>query len=141
MSEVHCEILIARPVSAVFDYFLNPDKYVPNNAPEIDRIERSPSGPTVAGTTFRFHQTNGRSTTSRFTLVKPNRELAFDGVVGPLRPHCRFTFDDVADGTRVRFTAQPNPPLPLKPLSPLLARKGRHLWTQRLARAKAALEG
>jgi hypothetical protein len=36
--------------------------------------------------------------------------------------------------------ADPNPVGPLKVLSPLIKRKGEHLWAERLQRSKVALE-
>jgi hypothetical protein len=40
----------------------------------------------------------------------------------------------------VTLQADPNPVGPLKVLSPLIKRKGEHLWAERLQRCKVALE-
>jgi uncharacterized protein YndB with AHSA1/START domain len=140
---IHCETTINRPVADVYDYFANPDKYVAQNTPDIESVDRLTPGPTAPGSTFRFRHSAGpfRESTSRYTVVDPNREVQFDGVVGPLRPWARLTFEATDGGTAVVFTGKANPVGAMKLLSPLASRRGRRLWTERLAKAKAALEG
>ena len=70
----------------------------------------------------------------------PDEEIQFEGVVGPMRPKCVLTFDQAGAGTRVAFRGDPNPAGPCKLLSPLFTCKGQRVWSERLARAKAALE-
>ena len=142
MSTIQCEVTIDRPVEAVYDYFANPDKHVAPTTPDIESVERISPGPTVAGSTFRFRHSAGpvRESTSRFTVVRPNRELQFEGVVGALRPWNQLTFDSLDGVTTVRFAGRANPAGPLKLLSPFVSRVGRKLWTERLAKAKAVLE-
>jgi uncharacterized protein YndB with AHSA1/START domain len=139
--KIECTVTIARPCADVFDYFLNPDQYVAKGNPEVESVVRSPEGPTQPGTTFLFrHIGRPRETRSRFTAVVPDREIRFDGEVGPLRPTCLLTFAPTAGGTKVRLQADPNPIGPLKVLSPLIKRKGERLWAERLQRSKVALE-
>ena len=97
MRTIRCEITIDRPIEAVYDYFANPDKHVARATPGIESVERIDAGPTVPGSTFRWRHSAGpvRESTSRFTVVRPNRELQFEGVVGPLRPWNQLTFDPV----------------------------------------------
>lgn len=139
--KTECTVTIARPCADVFDYFLNPDQYVAKGSPEVESVVRSPEGPTRPGTTFLFrHIGRPRETRSRFTAVVPDREIRFDGEVGPLRPTCLLTFAPTAGGTKVTLQADPNPIGPLKVLSPLIRRKGERLWAERLQRSKVALE-
>lgn len=139
--KIECTVTIARACADVFDYFLNPDQYVAKGNPVVESIVRSPEGPTRPGTTFLFRHTGRpRETRSRFTAVVPDREIRFDGEVGPLRPKCVLTFAPTAGATKVTLQADPNPVGPLKVLSPLIKRKGEHLWAERLQRSKVALE-
>jgi uncharacterized protein YndB with AHSA1/START domain len=141
MGTIRCAITIDRPVEAVYDYFANPDK-IARATPEIESVERVDPGPTAPGSTFRFRHSGGpvRESTLRFTVVRPNRELQFEGVVGPLRPWNQLTFDSVDGATEVRFAGKANPVGPMKLLGPIASRMGRKLWTERLAKAKAVLE-
>jgi hypothetical protein len=134
MGTIRCGITIDRPVEAVYDYFVNLDKHM--------AVERIDPGPTAPGSTFRFRHSAGpvRESTSRFTVVRPNRELQFEGVVGPLRPWNQLTFHAVDGATDVRFAGKANPVGPMKLLGPIASRIGRKLWTERLAKAKAFLE-
>jgi uncharacterized protein YndB with AHSA1/START domain len=142
MGTIRCTITIDRPVEAVYDYFANPDKHVAPATPDIQSVERIDPGPTAAGSTFRWRHATGpvRESTSRFTVVRPNRELQFEGVVGPLRPWNRLTFASVADAPEVTFAGKANPVGPMRLLGPIASRIGRNRWTERLARAKAVLE-
>ena len=104
---------------------------------------KTPDGPARAGTTFRFRQKNlgkVRETITRFTDVVPNRKIEFEAEIGPMRPKCDLTFEQIEAGTRVTFRGDSVPVGPLKLLSPLLNRKGQQVWGQRLARIKTVLE-
>lgn len=81
-----------------------------------------------------------RESTSRFTVVRPNRELQFEGVVGVLRPWNQLLFELSQGTTTVRFAGRADPTGPARVLSPLVARIGRKLWADRLAKAKSFLE-
>lgn len=142
MGTIRGEIRIDRPVEAVYDYFANPDKYVARASPNIESVERVDAGPTRPGSTFRFRHSAGpvRESTSRYTVVRPNRELQFEGVVGALRPWNQLLFDSIDGATTVRFAGRANPTGPVKLLGPLVSRIGRKLWARRLAKAKTVLE-
>ena len=142
MGTIRSEITINRPVQAVYDYFANPDRDIARATPEIESVERLSPGPTAPGSTFRFVHAGGpvRESTSRFTVVRPQRELQFDGVVGALRPRNKLTFEASDGATTVRFAGEGNPTGPLRLISPLVSMMGRRLWRERLAKAKAFLE-
>lgn len=94
-----------RPVEAVYAYFLHPDEYVAPNAPDIESVERSPQGPR------KRKVVPGAVVDSRIgPFLCPPHELRFEGVVGPLRPRCRFTFASVGEGTELRLEATPCSP-------------------------------
>jgi hypothetical protein len=143
MAKIESTVTIARARADVFGYFLALDENVPRSNPDVESVVKTPDGPTQAGTTFRFRGKvlgRVRDTTTRFTAVVPDEEIQFEGVVGPMRPKCVLTFDQAGAGTRVTFRGDPNPAGPFKLLSPLFTYKGQQVWSERLARAKAALE-
>jgi hypothetical protein len=142
MGVIRSETRIERPVEAVYDYFANPDRYVAQASADVESVVRVGAGPTQAGSTFRFRHSAGpvRESTSRFTVVRPNRELQFEGVVGVLRPSIQLLFDPSQGATTVRLVARANPTGPARVLSPLVSRIGRKLWADRLAKAKGFLE-
>jgi hypothetical protein len=142
MNTIRCQIRIDRPIEAVYDYFANPDKFVAQATPDIEAVERVNPGPTRPGSTFRFRHAAGpvRESTSRFTVVRPNRELQFEGVVGVLRPWNQLIFESVDGASTVSFSGRGNPTGPARLLGPLVSRMGRKLWAERLAKAKTVLE-
>ena len=142
MGTIRCEITINRPVETVYDYFANPDRDIARATPDIESVERLSPGPTAPGSTFRFVHAGGpvHESTSRFTVVRPPRELQFEGVVGALRPWNQLTFEAADGATTVRFAGKANPTGPLRLLVPLVSMMGRRLWSERLAKAKAFLE-
>ena len=142
MGVIRSEIRIERPVEAVYGYFANPDRYVAQASPDVESVVRVDAGPTQVGSTFRFRHLAGpvRESTSRFTVVRADRELQFEGVVGVLRPWNQLLFDPSQGATIVRFAGRANPTGAARVLGPLVSRMGRKLWADRLARAKSFLE-
>ena len=76
----------------------------------------------------------------RFTELEADRRIGFEGKVGPLAPAGELVFDPVGGGTRLTVRVDPHPALPLRPLAPLIRRRGRQIWKARFARIKLALE-
>ncbi len=143
MAKMAATVTIARPVDEVFAFFLALDENAAKVDPSAESVVKTPDGPARAGTTFRFRQKNlgkVRETITRFTDVVPNRKIEFEAEIGPMRPKCDLTFEQIEAGTRVTFRGDSVPVGPLKLLSPLLNRKGQQVWGQRLARIKTVLE-
>jgi hypothetical protein len=144
MRRIHSTITIARPVPEVFGYFLDLDRYALETEPRVESVIKEPAGPTGPGTTFCFRQTafgKVRDTSTRFTALEPNRRIAFEGRVGPLRPKGVFTFAETAGATTLSVLIDDTDPIaPLQPLAPLFARIGQKVWDDRLRRIRAALE-
>ena len=143
MGAIRSEISINRPVETVYDYFANPDRDMAQAPrPTSSPWSASMPGRLGSGSTFRFRHSAGpvRESTSRFTVVRPNRELQFEGVVGALRPWNQLLFDPSQGATTVRFAGRANPTGPARVLGPLVSRMGRKLWADRLAKAKSFLE-
>ena len=145
MHRIDSTITIARPVPEVFGYFLDLDRHAPATDPRVESVIRQPPGPIGPGTTFRFRQKafgKVRETSTRFTALEPNRRIAFEGKVGPLRPKGVFTFEKTPGGTRLTVRVDDTDPIaPLRPLAPLFARIGQKVWDDRLQRIGAVLEG
>jgi hypothetical protein len=88
-SQIEYAVTIERPVTAVYEYFLDLDRNASD--PGVQAASKLPPGPTGPGTEFRFSYAKG-------------------------------------------------PDMALRPLSPLIRRKGRQVWQARFARVKATLE-
>lgn len=143
MAKMESTVVIARPMEEVFGFFVALDETAPKTDPSVDSVVKTPDGPVGPGTTFRFRQQNlgkVRETTTRFIAIEPNRKIAFEAEIGPMRPKCDLTFEETDGGTRVTFRGDSNPLGPLKLLSPVFNRKGEQAWSQRLARIKTVLE-
>ena len=143
MAKMETTVVIARPVEEVFNFFLNLEKTAPKTDPSVGTVVKTPDGPTGPGTTFTFRQHNlgkVRETTTRFTAIEPNRTIAFEAKIGPMRPQCDLTFEHTDGGTMVTFRGDSIPHGPLKLLSPLANIKGQQVWGQRLLRVKTVLE-
>lgn len=143
MAKMESTVVIARPLEEVFNFFLNLEVSAPKTDPSVGTVIKTPDGPAGPGTTFRFRQQNlgkVRETTTRFTAIEPNRRIAFEADIGPMRPQCDLTFEQTEAGTSVTFRGDSMPHGPLKLLSPLANIKGQQVWGQRLARIKTVLE-
>lgn len=91
MAKMESTVVIARPVEEVFNFFLNLEISAPKTDPSVGTVIKTPDGPAGPGTTFRFRQQNlgkVRETTTRFTAIEPNRRIAFEAEIGPMRPQC-----------------------------------------------------
>jgi hypothetical protein len=137
-TQIEYAVTIARPVTAVYEYFLDLDRNASD--PGVVSASKLPPGPTAPGTTFHFSHAKGPGTMTRVTELEPNRRIGFVGKVGPLAPAGDLLFEPLDGSTRLTVRVEPHPALPLRPLSPLIRRKGRQVWAARFARVKAALE-
>ena len=144
MRRIDSTITIARPVRDVFGYFLDLDRHAPETDPRVESVIKEPAGPTGPGTTFRFRQKafgKVRDTSTRFTALEPNRRIAFEGKVGPLRPKGVFTFEESDGGTTLNVRIDDTDPItPLRPLATLFVRIGQKVWDDRLVGIAALLE-
>jgi Polyketide cyclase / dehydrase and lipid transport len=137
-TQIECAVTIERPATAVYEYFLDLDRNASD--PGVDAVSKVPPGPTGPGTEFHFSNAKGPDTTMRFTGLEPTRRIGFVGKVGPLSPAGDFLFEPLNGSTRLTVRVDPHPIMPLRPLAPLIRRKGRQVWEARFARVKAALE-
>jgi hypothetical protein len=88
MGTLESSVKIARPVEAVYRFFFEFERNAASLG--IESVVKEPDGPTGVGTTFHLRdEARGnkvRESTTRFTAIEPNRRIASDGEVGPLRP-------------------------------------------------------
>lgn len=139
MARIESGVTVARPVDQVFQFLLDLDKN--HTDPTVESVEKVPDGPTEPGTEFLFRHSKGPKRTSmRYTAIEPGERIAFDGVVGPLRPAGTFDFAEAEGGTRLSVDVAANPRGPLKLLSPVVNRVGQRIWDARLAHIKEAIE-
>ena len=139
MGRVQSEVTIARPADAVYEFLLDLDKNASD--PDTERVDKEPAGPTVAGTTFRFHHAKGRETSMVYTALDPNRRIDFQGDVGPLRPKGAFVLEGGGATTTLKVDVDAQPQGALRFASPVVNVIGKRIWDKRLARIKASLEG
>ena len=143
MAKMQSIVVIGRPVNEVFGFFLALDENAPRTDPSVGSVVKTPAGPAGPGTTFRFRQHKLgkiRETTTRLTMIEPNRKIEFEAEIGPMRPRCDLTFEKTERGTRVTFNGDSNPVGPFVLLSAIFNRKGQQVWGRRLARIKTVLE-
>jgi hypothetical protein len=142
MAKMQSTLVIERPIRCGVPFLHGPRPERTEDRPGVGSVTKTPDGRVGPGTA-RFRQENlgkGRETATRFTSIEPNRKIEFEAEIGPMRPKCDLTFQPTEAGTRVIFTGDSNPVGLLKLLSPMFNRKGQHVWTERLARIKTALE-
>ena len=77
---------------------------------------------------------------TRYTAIEPNRTIAFEAEIGPMRPRCELTFAPTGSGTRVTFRGDSRPRGVFAVLSPVFNRRGQQVWSQRLGRIKTLFE-
>lgn len=144
MAGMKTSVTIERPVGAVFAFLLNPKESAPRMDPAgRGQVLMTPEGEPGPGTTFIFRQqVFGRvaQTKTYLTAVDPDRRIEFDAEIGPMRPHCTLSFEDLGGRTSVTFSGNSNPPRALRILTPLMNRVGQRNWGERLSSAKRVLE-
>ena len=138
MGNVHSQVTISRPADAVYEFLLDLDRNASD--PGTVSVDKEPAGPTVPGTTFRFHHDQARETSMVYTALEPNRRIEFERHVGPLRPKGAFVITGDAGGTELSADVAANLQGALKIASPILDLIGKRIWDKRLARIKAKLE-
>ncbi len=136
-------VVIGRPVQEVFRYVLDLETSIEAFDPDIESVDRTPSGPIAAGTRFLLWQTFlGRRVAARvlYIAVKPDRLIEFEASIGPLATTAVMSFDAVDAGTMLRFRGDARPAGPFNVLSPLMTRVIGGVWRKRLRRIKRVLE-
>jgi hypothetical protein len=146
MARIEGEIVIARPVEAVFD-FVADERNEPGFNPRMVRAEQISPGPIGVGTRFRAETTRmGRPVPMiiEFTAYERPRRLASTTHLSTMEIHGTLTFDPVPEGTRMRWNWDVRPRGLARLTSPMITRMGerqeRTIWgnLKRLLEARPA---
>jgi uncharacterized membrane protein len=104
MPQAKRTIVIARPQAEVFAFFADAEND-PQWRSAVKSIKRE--GPLAVGTRYtqRVAGPGGRELSAdvEVTTYEPDVEIAFRGIVGPVRPEGGYTFAAVEGGTSVTF--------------------------------------
>jgi uncharacterized protein YndB with AHSA1/START domain len=110
----------------------------------VSASEKLSDGPVGPGSRFReYAKAMGSKgwVTLDITSYEPERRIGYrSSRFGALAPVAAFSVEPAGSGTRVTFEGDPNPVLPLKPLSPVLGRVAGRLWQRNLESLKELLE-
>jgi uncharacterized membrane protein len=144
MVGMHAEIEIARPVEAVYAFFLDLERNIVATDPTVESVVKLTEGPVRPGTRYRLRQPvlgKVREQTMSITAVDPNRRIDMEAAFGPVRPRFSLTFQPTTYGTRVIYRGDSRPVGLFKLVSFLMDRIGQRNWNRRLGLMKAVLEG
>jgi hypothetical protein len=136
-------IVIQRPIDEVFGYVLNLERSFRAFDPDVESVEKAPSGPIGAGTTFHLCQTFVRRRLCAkvvYTAIELDRVIGFDASAGPLSTSAVLTFQRENRGTSVHFRGNAGPTGPANVLSPVIKIVIGRVWRNRLRRLKRVLE-
>jgi hypothetical protein len=140
------EIVINRPVEAVFDFVAN-ECNEPRYNPRMSNAEQTSPGPVGLGTQFRAEmRTMGRTAgmTIKFTEYQRPRRLGSSTHLSNMDIDGGLSFDTVAGGTRMQWSWALTPHGGLRLVTPLITRIGRRqertIWSnlKRVLEAPAA---
>jgi hypothetical protein len=95
--QIESTVLIARPVDVVFPFLLDLEKSAATD-PDLVSVEKISPGPIEVGTTYVVRQRiqgRLRESTTRYTGIEPNREVAFDADLGPIAVTASIAFESV----------------------------------------------
>ena len=136
-------IEIARPVDAVYGFFLDMERNIVATDPTVESVVKTTEGPLGPGTSFLIRQPvmgKVREQTMRVIAAEPDRRIEMEAAFGPVRPLIQLTFEPVASATRVTFTGNSRPVGAFKLVPFLMDRIGQRNWERRLRLIKAHLE-
>jgi uncharacterized protein YndB with AHSA1/START domain len=142
MARVDGEIVIDRPVDAVFDYVADQSNE-PQYNPQMVRAEKITAGPVGAGTKFRSAvASRGRTAEMLIEITGYDRPRRLASVTTMQQADIRYTltFEPAGSGTRMRWSGQVRPKGAFRLLGPLIARMGRHQEQRIWASLKQHLE-
>lgn len=140
---MHSEIVINRPVEAVYGFFLDMERNIVATDPTVESVVKTSEGPLGAGTTFVIRQPvmgKVREQTVLITDVEPNRRIDMEAAFGPVRPRIGLYFEPTAAGARVAFRGDSRPVGIFKLVPFLMDRIGQRNWDRRLGLIKTVLE-
>jgi carbon monoxide dehydrogenase subunit G len=141
MIEINGEIVVEKPVEAVFAFISDPT-HTPRSQPDIVSTEVETPGPVRRGTRFRETMKMGPwrldSSCEVVEHEAPSR-VTFEATGRVLRYACRFTFEPIPEGTRLRIAGTAGLAGWRRILEPMLGAGMRKAVPQQLARMRACL--
>ncbi len=141
MFTVERSIVVSRPPAEVFAYVADP-RNTPRWRPSVLAVTHL-LPPVAVGSTFgEVVNFMGRKTFGmRVAVLEAGRRIVMTTESGPgVRPKQTYTFEPVADGTRLTVRADVQTSGVFRLLQPLFPRQFGKIWEEQLAALKQVLE-
>jgi hypothetical protein len=142
MARIAGEIVIGRPVDAVFDYVAD-QRNEPRYNPQMVRAEKITAGPVGKGTRFRSAvASKGRTAEMLIECTGYDRPALFATTTTMEQADISYTltFEPAAAGTRMRWSGRVRPKGALRLLGPVIIRMGRRQEQRIWASLKKQME-
>jgi uncharacterized protein YndB with AHSA1/START domain len=142
MTKLEASEVINRPVEEVFAFVTDPEKMTKWMA-ELVEVKQTSQGPVGVGATFNaVAKPLGRraESTQKVVEYEPNRKFAIKSTSGPVESKDNYTFESVADGTRIARVAEAEMSGFFKLAEPLFVRMMRRQFDTNFANLKDLLE-
>ncbi len=147
MARIEGEIIIDRPVDAVFDYVADQSNE-PRYNPQMVRAEKITAGPVGKGTQFRSAvASKGRTAEMLIECTSYDRPrlLASTTTMQQADISYTLTFEPAAGGTRMRWSGQVRPKGAFRLLGPVITwmgiRQEQRIWASLKEHLEAAPAG
>jgi hypothetical protein len=143
MAKIEGEIVIGRPVDAVFDYVVD-QRNEPQYNSQMVRAEKITPGPVGKGTRFRSAvASRGHTAEMLIECTGYDRPKLFATATTMAQADIRYTlrFEPVPAGTRMRWSGQVRPKGAFRLLGPMITWLGRRQEQRIWAALKQHLEG
>lgn len=136
MAEFESTVTIERPVPEVFDLVLDLEN-VRYFDPLCESVRRTTPGETGVGTSFEFREPVppfGRvgHAACTYTMIEAPVRIVLEFRIGAFRGSETYRLSPDGAGTRLTACGTVHPPLPLRPLSFVVARQANRAWDARL---------
>jgi Polyketide cyclase / dehydrase and lipid transport len=147
MARIEGEIVIGRPVDAVFDYVAD-QRNEPQYNPQMVRAQKMTAGPVGKGTQFRSAVVSrGRTAEMLIECTGYDRPKLFATTTTMAQADISYTlrFEPAPAGTRMRWSGQVHPKGAFRLLGPMITRLGirqeERIWTSLKKHLEAAPPG
>ena len=144
MARIEGEIVIGRPVDAVFDYVADQSNESQYN-PQMVRAEKITPGPIGKGTQFRSAVTSrGRTAELLIEYTGYDRPRLLESVTTMTQANISYTlrFEPTVGGTRMHWSGRVRPKGALRLLGPMITwlgiRQEQRIWASLKAHLEAA---
>lgn len=138
MLKSQASIVVNRPIEDIFALVSNPE-YISVWMPGIMESKLTSARPIRVGTTFRMTINFMADYNCEVTEYEPNRKFVFEGRSWAEKLKSEFTFDPVANGTRIDYVDEFDSGF-FKPLEPILKGRNKRHTKDSFAKLKQLLE-